>query len=96
MAEAVREGLSAKPGEEHERPWARTGALRESVGSLAVELSAVVGSSDPAAVPQEFGTRSIPARPFLVPVATALGEQVARNIGEVLAEALHGDVERQN
>ena len=74
VAEAVRAGLSEGRGEGgHERPWALSGALRESVGVAADGLRAVVGSSDAAATPQELGTRTAPARPFLGPVGAAMG-----------------------
>jgi len=65
--------------------------LRDSVGAQADGLQAVVGSSDPAAVPQEMGTAKMPARPFLAPVAADMGEEVARAIGARVAAALRGD-----
>ena len=56
VAAVVREGLSGPPGSgEHDRPWMESGALRESVGAVAERLEAAVGSSDPAAAPQEMG-----------------------------------------
>ena len=58
---------------------------------LHVVPKAVVGSSDPAAVPQELGTAHMPARPFLAPVAAAMGEEVARTVGAAVAAALRGD-----
>ena len=89
VAEAVREGLSGAPGAgEHDRPWVRSGALRASVGAQSDGLQAVVGSSDPAAAPQEMGTSRMEARPFLAPVAAGMGEEVARAIGAQVAEAL--------
>jgi len=77
MAARVRDGLSEPPGAGgHDEPWLQSGALRNSVGAQADGLQAVVGSSDPAAVPQELGTAHMPARPFLAPVAAALrGEE---------------------
>jgi len=54
----------------------------------------VMGSSDPAAVPQELGTAHMPARPFLAPVAAAMGEEVARAVGARVAAALRGEEER--
>lgn len=89
LAEAVRDGLSNTPGSaEHDRPWLRSGELRESVGSQTDGLQAVVGTSDPAAAPQEMGTSKMEARPFLAPVAAGMGEQIARAIGEKVAAAL--------
>lgn len=92
MAARVREGLSEPPGGAgHDEPWLRTGALRDSVGAQTEGLQAAVGSSDPAAVPQELGTARMPARPFLAPVATAMGEEVARAVGAAVAAAFRGD-----
>ena len=69
----------------------RSGALRDSVSAVADGLTAVVGSSDAAAVPQELGTRVVPARPFLVPVAAAEGEGLAGRVGAAVAAAIRGD-----
>ena len=94
MAARVRDGLSEPPGAAgHDEPWLQSGALRNSVGARADGLQAVVGSSDPAAVPQEMGTAHMPARPFLVPVAAGMGEEVARAVGAAVAAALRGDSE---
>jgi hypothetical protein len=92
MAARVREGLSEPPGAAgHDEPWLRSGALRDSVEAQADGLQAAVGSSDPAAVPQELGTARMPARPFLAPAAAAMGEEVARAVGAAMAAALRGD-----
>lgn len=89
VAEAVRDGLSDPPGGgEHDRPWLRSGNLRNSIGAQADGLNAVIGSSDPAAAPQEMGTSKMPARPFLAPVAASMGEEVARAVGEAVASAM--------
>ncbi len=91
LAQAVRDGLSTPPGAgEHDKPWARTGALRDSVEAQADGLQATIGSSDPAAAPQEMGTSRIPPRPFLAPVAAANGEDTARAIGAAMADAIRG------
>ncbi len=92
MAARVRDGLSEAPGAAgHDEPWLRSGALRDSIGVQADGLQAVVGSSDPAAVPQELGTARMPARPFLAPVAAGMGEEVARAVGAAMVAALKGD-----
>ena len=92
MAVRVREGLSEPPGASgHDEPWLQSGALRNSVGAQADGLQAVVGSSDPAAVPQELGTAHMPARPFLMPAAAGMGEEVARAVGAAVVAALRGD-----
>lgn len=90
LAESVREGLSQSPGGAHDRPWAQTGALRDSIGAQSNGLEAIVGSNDPAAAPQEMGTRTLPPRPFLAPVASAQGEALAKSIGDSVADALRG------
>src|SRR4051794_1700445 len=79
LADAVREGLSGAPGSGgHDRPWLQSGALRASVGAQADGLQAVVGSSGPAAAPQEIGTSRMEARPFLAPVAAQGSDEIAR------------------
>ena len=94
MAAAVRDGLSEPAGGPgHDEPWLRSGALRDSVGADADRLQAVVGSSDPAAVPQELGTAHVPARPFLAPTAAAMGEEAARGVAEAVVAALKGEPE---
>ena len=91
LAQAVRDGLGASPGAgAHDRPWAQTGALRDSVGAQSEGLNAAVGSSDPAAAPQEMGTSRIPPRPFLAPAAAQQGEEIARAVGDAVAAALRG------
>ena len=61
------------------------------MGAEADGLQAVVGSSDPAAVPQEMGTAHMPARPFLAPVAAEMGEDVARGVAEAVVASLKGE-----
>ncbi len=70
---------------------AQRSALRDSVGAQADGLQAAVGSSDPAAVPQELSTAQMLARPFLAPVAAEMGDEVARAVGAAVAAALRGD-----
>ncbi len=95
LAEGVRARLSVEPGGGHDAPWLESGALRNSIG-VAVEgdadgARATVGSSDPAAVPQEMGTVHMRARPFLGPTAGEMGEEVARVVGAVVAAGLRGE-----
>jgi hypothetical protein len=88
LAAAVREALAVRPGGGHERPWVETGALHDSIGAVAGGDMLMVGSSDPVAVDQEHGTRTVPPRPFLGPVAGAMGEAVAAAIGARFADVL--------
>ncbi|MDP9096373.1 MAG: hypothetical protein M3N26_07475 [Pseudomonadota bacterium] len=92
MAAVIRDGLAEPQGSgAHDKPWARTGALHDSIASTANGLEAAIGSNDPAAAPQELGTSRIPPRPFLAPVAAAEGPEVARIIGQAVASALRGE-----
>ena len=96
VADAVRHNLSDPPGGPgHDQPWLQSGALRDSVGAEADGLQAVVGSSDPAAVPQEMGTHKMAARPFLAPIASSMGEDIARAIGAKVAAALRGETDNE-
>lgn len=94
IAAAVRDTLSDPPGAGgHDQPWLQSGALRDSVAAEADGLQAAVGSSDPAAVPQETGTARTPPRPFLAPVAAGMGEEVARAVAGAVVAALKGEPE---
>jgi len=91
LADAVRESLGNPPGGDHSRPWEQTGALQASIGHQAMGLEAVVGSSDPAAAPQELGTVRVAPRPFLQPAAAAKGPEVADAVGLAVARRLRGE-----
>lgn len=92
LEDRVRERLSGGPGGAHEAPWLQTGGLRDSIGSVVAAdgdgVRAMVGSSDPAAVPQELGTLHMAARPFLAPVGAELGGAVADAVRAVVAAEL--------
>lgn len=64
---------------------------REAFAAEADGLQAVVGSSGPAAVPQELGMVRMPPRPLLVPVAAGMGEEVARAVGAATAAIRGGN-----
>ncbi len=88
LAEAVRNKLATPPGGPHDQPWSQTGALQASIAVSTDFLSAQVGSSDPAAAPQELGTATIQPRPFLAPTAASLAEPIAQAIGQALADLI--------
>lgn len=88
LASAVRDALSTPDGGTHDAPWLRSGVLRNSIGQAVDASIAVIGSSDPAAVFQECGTRTDPPRPFLSPVAAALAEELVDGLARTIAEGL--------
>ena len=91
LAATVRDGLGEPPGAgEHDRPWTRTGTLRDSVTARSNGLDAVVGSDDKAAAPQEMGTANVPPRPFLAPAAAAEAEAIAHAVCQAVVAALRG------
>ncbi len=85
---AVVDSLSHRPGDEHGNPWERTGALRASIASEVTANAIVVGSTDPTAVFQEEGTRTVPPRPFLAPAGSAAATGAIQALGTATAEAL--------
>lgn len=85
---AVQEALSRLPGEDHAAPWLRTGELRASITHDTSEDAAVIGSADPVAVDQELGTRTIPPRPFLAPVAAAESDNVMQDVAGAIGSAI--------
>lgn len=80
LQDAVRRRLSHAPGEPHDAPWLRSGALRNSIGHEVHGTEAVVGSADPVAADQECGTRTDPPRPFLAPAAAAEADELVTKI----------------
>ena len=88
LAGTVREALGTPPGGDHGRPWVQTGALQGSIDHVVEGLQAVVGSSNPAAAPQELGTVHLPPRPFLAPAAAAAAPGIAAVVGVAVAERL--------
>ena len=85
---AVYQRLSEVPGDNHDAPWLRTGRLRDSIASSICETEVVVGSNDPAAAPQECGTRVDPPRPFLAPTAAAEASAIVADIANTAIGAL--------
>lgn len=92
VAESVRALLSTPPGGPHAAPWLRTGALRDSIAVEETDSGVEIASTSAVAVHQEMGTRHIPPRPFLAPVAAATVDGVtARVANAVRDEALRGE-----
>ncbi len=92
LQSAVKARLSHLPGEQHDAPWLRTGALRESIGIGVAAEEAVIGSNDPAALAQELGTRRDPPRPFFAPVAAESAPSMVGLVANKLAALLGGTV----
>ena len=88
LAGAVQEALGTPPGGDHGQPWVQTGALQGSIGYRVEGLQAAVGSSDPAAAPQELGTVRLPPRPFLSPAGAAAAPEIAAAVGMAVAARL--------
>ena len=88
LADAVRARLGGAPGDAHDAPWLRSGALRDSIGAQSDGLAAEIGSTSDVALYQEQGTSRLPPRPVLAPAAAAAGEAIAQAIGEAVAAAL--------
>ena len=87
---AVKESLCHPPGSDHSTPWLRSGALRNSIAHSADEAGAAIGSSDPVAVYQELGTRTVSPRPFLAPAAATQAEESAQAVATTVVDAIRG------
>lgn len=88
LASAIRTELATPPGGPHDYPWRQTGALQSSIAHTTTGLTAQIGSNDPAAAPQEYGTATIPPRPFLAPAAAAMAEPIADGIAAAVTALL--------
>jgi len=86
----VVQALSHPPGGQHDMPWLRTGALRDSIGCTAEGTTATIGSTSEVAVDQELGTRSVPPRPFLAPTAAGAAEEAAMLIAQAVSDRITG------
>ena len=89
---AVRQELSQPPGGSHDVPWLRDGTLRDSIGVSLQGEAAAIGSTDPVALDQEYGTRYDPPRPFLAPPAAANGEAIAASVAATLMQRMRGEL----
>lgn len=73
-----------------EDPLLRTGELRDSIVMEHEHFAVVVGSTSPVAGYQEYGTSSIPPRPFIGPAALAKMGEVCRILGSRAVLGLSG------
>ncbi|MBV8524322.1 MAG: HK97 gp10 family phage protein [Acetobacteraceae bacterium] len=87
---AIKQSLSNPPSGDHSTPWIKTGKLRDSIARDADNQTLIVGSTDPVAVFQELGTRTIPPRPFLAPAASSLAEDLVQEVRIAISTAVRG------
>lgn len=71
-------------------PLLRTGEMRESIEHEVARNEAVIGSKQDKAAWQEFGTDSIPPRPFIGPAAFNNRDKIEQILGEALVQGLTG------
>lgn len=71
-------------------PLLATGELRDSVSSRVDGHTVTLGSTDPVAPFQEFGTSRIPPRPFIGATMHQHGHEAAHTIAEHVTKALAG------
>ncbi len=78
----------AQKGYPVDAPLLREGDLRNSIQHEVVGLEAVIGSQSDIAAYQEFGTPTIPPRPFIGPAAFKNKEKIQRILGDALVIGL--------
>lgn len=89
LAEST-EKEKARLGYPANAPLLREGDLRESIEHEVQGQEAVVGSKSEIAEYQEFGTSTIPPRPFIGPAAFKNKEAIQHILGASLVEGLIG------
>jgi HK97 gp10 family phage protein len=87
LADFTKEDRVAKGFPENE-PLLRTGELRDSIAHEVIGLEAVIGSKDPIAEWQEFGTDHIPPRPFIGPASFENKDKVEGILGAATVRGL--------
>jgi HK97 gp10 family phage protein len=80
----------ARKGYPVDAPLLRDGTLRDSIKHEVEGLEAVIGSESAIAEYQEFGTPTIPPRPFIGPAAFANKDAIERILGAAVVEGLTG------
>jgi HK97 gp10 family phage protein len=71
-------------------PLLRTGKLRDSIGHVVEGNVGYVGTNDPIAPYQEFGTSKIPPRPFLGGALAATEGEIPKIFGSLVSAAMRG------
>lgn len=69
---------TAGRSEPNNAPGKESGALQDSITHVVKDGTAYIGSAEPSALPLEFGTHNMAARPFLRPTLTQEAEAIAR------------------
>ncbi len=89
LAEST-EAEKARLGYPQDAPLLRTGELRDSIEHEVHGGEAIVGSKQDKAAWQEFGTDSIPPRPFIGPAAFRNKDKIEKVLGAAVVEGLFG------
>lgn len=84
------EAEKARLGYPIDSPLLRDGHLRDSIEHEVSGLEAVIGSKSDIAEYQEFGTKTIPPRPFIGPAAFKNKEAIQKILGKAMVEGLIG------
>jgi HK97 gp10 family phage protein len=84
------EEQKARLGYPADAPLLREGDLRNSITHEVGRGEAVVGSKSEIAEYQEFGTETIPPRPFIGPAAFRNQDKIQRILGAAIVEGLTG------
>jgi HK97 gp10 family phage protein len=71
-------------------PLLRIGKLRDSIGHVVEGEDGYVGTNDPIAPFQEFGTSKIPPRPFLGGALAATEGEIPKIFGSLVGAAMRG------
>lgn len=89
LAEST-EAEKARLGYPADAPLLREGKLRDSIQHEVAGHEAVIGSKSEIAEYQEFGTRTIPPRPFIGPAAFKNKDAIQHILGASLVQGLIG------
>lgn len=85
VLDKIRAGF-ATPGDD--RPLLRTGEMRDSIECEPLTNGFVVGSKDPVAAYQEFGTSRIPPRPFIGPALFHQMPAIEKKLAKVFMDTV--------